>query len=68
MDVYHGSYFGFNSLHINVAGLWMDINITVLDETHTQQPPGPCSNHPTKSSKRKFPSSKQTEGKSSNSL
>lgn len=65
MDVYHGSYFSFNSLHINVAKLWMDINITVLDETHAQQP---CSNHPTKSSKRKFQGSKQAERRSSDSL
>lgn len=30
MDVYHGSSLGFNSLRINVAELWMDVNITVL--------------------------------------
>lgn len=24
MDIYHGSYFGFNSLPINTAGPWME--------------------------------------------
>lgn len=46
MDVYHGSYFGFNSLPKNAAEPWMDINIAVLEETHTQQPQG-CSSHAT---------------------
>lgn len=53
LNVYHGSYCGFNSLRINVAELGMDINITELDETRAQQPQAP-SNHPTKPSKRKF--------------
>lgn len=38
MDVYHGSYFSFNSLHINVAEPWMDLNVAVFDETHAHQP------------------------------
>ena len=46
MDVYHGSYFGFNSLPKNAAEPWMYINIAVLEKTHTQQPQG-RSSHPT---------------------
>lgn len=64
MAVYHGRYFGFNSLHIKVVKAWMDINITAFGETHAQWPQA-CSNHPTEWSNWKLQSSKQDNFRSS---